>query len=161
VSVVIRVADPGQWERARDLRLRALADALGATQEIEREHAESDWRAWIEGWEGATNRFVVGETPGGWVGMAVGSRAAAEPDAHLYGMWVEPAWRRRGVGGSLVRAVLGWAGSLGVRAVLLGVTEGNDDAARFYEGLGFADTGERHTLREEHQLRTRVFRLGL
>ena len=42
-----------------------------------------------------------------WVGMAVGSRAGDEADAHLYGMWVEPSRRSNGIGASLVEQVLG------------------------------------------------------
>lgn len=110
MTVSVRAARSEEWEQARDLRLRALAD---------------------------------------------------ETDAHLYGMWVEPAWRRRGVGGSLVQAVVDWARSWSARAVLLGVTERNDGAAGFYERLGFADTGERHALREGGSLLTSVFRLEL
>jgi len=164
VKAKVRAARSEEWERARDLRLRALADApdaFGSTLEQEREYAEPDWRAWIDGWEGSTNRFVVSETQERWVGMAVGSRTADERDAHVYGMWVEPAWRRRGVGASLAMAVLGWARSWGARAVLLGVTERNDGAAEFYEQLGFADSGERHRLREDNSLLTRIYRLEL
>jgi ribosomal protein S18 acetylase RimI-like enzyme len=42
--------------------------------------------------------------------------------------------------------------------VLLGVTDINDGAAGFYEHLGFADTGERHPLREGSLLTCRVLR---
>ena len=40
--------------------------------------------------------------------------------------------------------------------VVLGVTETNDPAARFYERLGFADTGRRHPLREGSPLSVRI-----
>jgi ribosomal protein S18 acetylase RimI-like enzyme len=160
----IRVAGPEEWERARDLRLRALADApdaFGSSLERERAFGEAEWRAWILGWEGATNRFVACEADGEWVGMAVGSRASREPDAHLYGMWVDPARRRQGVGEGLVAEVVGWARSWGARSVLLGLTEGNEAAEAFYRGLGFEDTGERHPLREGSELVTSVLRLAL
>jgi ribosomal protein S18 acetylase RimI-like enzyme len=91
-----------------------------------------------------------------WIGMAVGSRTGEDSDAHLYGMWVDPTWRGAGraVGGGRpeVGAVLGRA--LGAP----GVTEINDGAAGFYEQLGFADTGERHPLREGSLLTCRVLR---
>ncbi|MCI0633486.1 MAG: GNAT family N-acetyltransferase [Actinobacteria bacterium] len=164
MNVRIRVARSQEWERARDLRLRALADApdaFGSTLELERTYAEAEWRAWIEGWTGATNRFVFCEADGGWVGMAVGSRATGEWDAHLYGMWVDPASRRQGVGERLVSDIVGWARSWEARSVILGLTEGNAGAERFYEHLGFVDTGERHPLREGSELVTRVLRLGL
>ena len=90
--------------------------------------------------------------------MAVGSRAGDEADAHLYGMWIDPAWRGRGIGARLVDQVLGWAGSWGARSIVLAVTETNAGAAAFYERLGFADPGERHRLREGSDLTTRVMR---
>ena len=164
MSVRIRLARSEEWERARDLRLRALADApdaFGSSLERERAFDEAEWRAWIEGWEGATHRFVVCESDGEWVGMAVGSRATGEPDAHLYGMWVYPERRRQGVGEGLVSDVVGWARSWEARSVILGLADGNEGAERFYEHLGFVDTGERHPLREGSELVTRVLRLGL
>jgi len=96
------------------------------------------------------------EDDGTWVGMAVGSRTGEEPSAHLYAMWVDPVWRARGLGARLVQEVLAWAGSWGARSVVLGVTETNDPAARFYERLGFADTGRRHPLREGSPLSVRI-----
>ena len=150
-----------EWERVRDLRLRALAeapDAFGSTLEREASLGRPGWIAWIEGWEGATNTMFVAERGDGWVGMAVGSRTDEEADAHLYGMWVDPTWRGRGIGARLVDGVLAWARSWGARSVILGVAEINDGAADFYEHLGFADTGERYPLRDGSALNCRVLR---
>lgn len=158
-DVRIRLATRGEWERLRDLRLRSLADApdaFGSTLDHERGHGEAGWVGWIEGWEGATNALFVAERGADWIGMAVGSRAGDEADAHLYGMWVDPAWRARGIGARLVEEVLEWARSWGARSVVLAVTETNAEAAAFYERLGFADTGERYPLREGSDLTTRV-----
>lgn len=164
MSVAIRSVQPDEWERVRDLRLRALADApdaFGATIEHEREGTEDFWRAWVSGWEGSTNAMTVAEADGEWVGMAVGSRSGDEPDAHLYGMWVEPERRGGGIGSDLVEAVVGWARSWGAASVVLGVTETNAAAAGFYEHLGFEDTGGRHQLREGSELAVRILRRRL
>jgi GNAT superfamily N-acetyltransferase len=150
-----------EWERVRELRLRALADApdaFASTLERERHLGQAGWIDWIEGWEGATNVMFVAERDEGWIGMALGSRTGDEPDAHLYGMWVEPAWRARGVGAALVERVLSWARSWGARSVILAVTETNMGAATFYEHLGFEDTGEREPLSEGTELRVRKMR---
>jgi GNAT superfamily N-acetyltransferase len=163
-EIRIRRVRREEWERVRDLRLRALADApdaFGSTLQRERSLGRPEWFAWIEGWEGATNAMFVAERGDGWIGMAVGSRTGGETDAHLYGMWVDPMWRGAGVGARLVEDVLGWARSFGARAVILGVTEANDGAACFYEHLGFVDTGERYPLREGSRLTCRVLRREL
>jgi ribosomal protein S18 acetylase RimI-like enzyme len=162
-GVRVRRTIPAEWQRVRDLRLRSLEDApeaFGSTLEEEQAFGQPEWVAWIQGWEGATNALYVAEVEddGAWVGMAVGSRTGEEGRAHLYGMWVDPAWRTRGVGARLVHEVLGWAGSWGARSMVLGVTETNDGAARFYERLGFADTGLRHPLREGSPLSVRILR---
>ena len=160
-AVEIRPARREEWGRVRDLRLRSLADApdaFGSTLDFERGHEQAAWVGWIEGWEGARNALFVAERGAEWIGMAVGSRAGDEADANLYGMWVDPSWRGRGIGAQLVDQVLGWAGSWGARSVVLAVTETNAGAAAFYEHLGFADTGERHRLREGSDITTRVMR---
>jgi GNAT superfamily N-acetyltransferase len=160
-SVRTRRITRDEWERARELRLRALVDApdaFGSTLDEERAQGEAEWIGWIEGWTGSRNALFVAEDGERWVGMAVGSRAGDEPDAHLYGMWVEPSRRSSGIGASLVEQVLGWARTWDARSVILGVTETNAGAAAFYEHLGFVDTGERDPLREGSELRVRILR---
>ena len=158
-DVRIRLATRGEWEHVRDLRLRSLADApeaFGSTLDVERGHGQAAWVGWIEGWEGARNALFVAERDAEWIGMAVGSRTGDEPDAHLYGMWVDPAWRARGIGARLVDQVLGWARSWGAGSVILAVTETNAGAVAFYERLGFVDAGDRHRLREGSDLTARL-----
>jgi ribosomal protein S18 acetylase RimI-like enzyme len=162
-GVRVRQAIPDEWERVRELRVRSLEDApeaFGSTLEEERAFGRPEWVGWIDGWEGATNALYVAEAEDDerWVGMAVGSRTGEERRAHLYAMWVDPPWRTRGVGSLLVHEVIGWAASWGARSVVLGVTETNEGAVRFYERLGFADTGLRHPLREGSPLFVRILR---
>jgi ribosomal protein S18 acetylase RimI-like enzyme len=162
--IEVRTARPDEWRRVRDLRLRALADspdAFGSTFERERAHAEREWLRWISGWESGANRLVVALDGEAWIGMAVGSRTGDDDRAHLYAMWVDPRSRRAGVGRRLVEAVLAWASAEGATEIELGVTAINHAAVDFYEGLGFADTGERHALREGSPLEVVVMRRGL
>ena len=87
MSARVRFASPEEWERVRELRLRALADApdaFSATLESERDAPESGWRSMVTGWEGATNAMAIAEVDGEWVGMAVGMRKTDAPEAHLF-----------------------------------------------------------------------------
>ena len=85
--------------------------------------------------------------------MANGGPAYGHPDgAGVYGMWVAPEARGRGVGRSLLEAVEGWARETGHWLIGLGVATTNDAAIRLYAAAGFTDTGERHPLRHDTDL---------
>ena len=69
----------------------------------------------------------------------------AEPDrvgrAQVISMWVDPAYRRAGLGNGLIDAVVAWNRPRGVRELVLMVTSVNAGAIAFYERLGFVKTG--------------------
>ena len=59
--------------------------------------------------------------------------------AMINGMWVDPSYRRKGIGRALLDAVIGWAKAQGAQRLELGVSEGNTPAIHLYEQLGFAE----------------------
>ncbi len=72
-------------------------------------------------------------------------------DAMLWGMWVEPRARSRGIARELVEAVVGWARDAGAQRLRLAVAQ--DEASRpataLYRTLGFAETGESEPLESD------------
>lgn len=74
----------------------------------------------------------------GTVGAGPGEFSGA---AALTALWVDPAFRTRGVGTALVEVVVEWAKSQGYSQVLLWVTEANQNAQRLYQRHGFVLTG--------------------
>jgi ribosomal protein S18 acetylase RimI-like enzyme len=64
--------------------------------------------------------------------------------ATLFGLYVAPRARGRGVGEALVRAVLDEARRRGKSEVLLEVTSNNPAARALYERCGFVATGATH-----------------
>jgi ribosomal protein S18 acetylase RimI-like enzyme len=85
-----------------------------------------------------------------WLGMAAGGwYDRPRAIAHLWGMWVDPALRRLGIGERLVGEVRGWAAGRQARFLRLGVITGEADPTGFYERLGFVRTGETGTLRRD------------
>ena len=57
---------------------------------------------------------------------------------HVWGMYVVPEKRRRGIASALLAAALDHARALpGISAIHLGVTSAGDDARRLYERAGF------------------------
>lgn len=61
------------------------------------------------------------------------------PQALLRNVWTEPAWRRRGLGATLVRACVAWAEAHGVSGIVL---HASDAGRPLYERLGFRPTNE-------------------
>ena len=61
--------------------------------------------------------------------------------AQLVSMWTAPTHRKTGVGRLLVDAVLDWAKARNVRILSLMVVGNNETAIRFYQKLGFTQTG--------------------
>ena len=79
--------------------------------------------------------------------------------AAMTAMWVDPRFRRRGVGDLLVKTVVGWARSGGYAEMVLWVADGNGNAERLYERNGFAPTGAAQEMRPgvlEHEMSRRL-----
>jgi GNAT superfamily N-acetyltransferase len=61
------------------------------------------------------------------------------PEAIVLNVYVEPAWRCRGVGEALMRAVLDHLSASGIRRIVL---HASADGRRLYARLGFTPTNE-------------------
>jgi GNAT superfamily N-acetyltransferase len=61
------------------------------------------------------------------------------PEAIVLNVFVEPAWRRRGVGEALMQSILEALAERNVRRVVL---HASDSGRRLYERLGFVPTNE-------------------
>jgi ribosomal protein S18 acetylase RimI-like enzyme len=134
---------PDDWELWRDVRLAALADspeAFSSTLEREQAYGESRWREWLEPAKGlkavAREEQSVAGIAGVWVPE---DRDGA---GELFGMWVHPSWRGRGVGDRLVAEALAWVQQRDLKALDLWVVGANAAAERLYTRHGFRRTGE-------------------
>lgn len=141
----LHTVGPDDWESHRDIRLEMLAaapDAFWFTHADEAVYDEADWRDRIEGaW------LVQARDASGVLGSA-GLGSHWEPEratvATLFGMYVAPRARGRGVGEALVRAVLDEGRRRGKSEVVLEVTSNNPAARALYERCGFVATGATH-----------------
>jgi ribosomal protein S18 acetylase RimI-like enzyme len=92
----------------------------------------------------AENAVLGAFAPGlvGAVGIYRDPGRKAAHKAHVWGMYVRPAWRGRGAGAALLSAAIACArGFAGVRQVQLGVSETAQDALRLYRRHGFTVWG--------------------
>jgi RimJ/RimL family protein N-acetyltransferase len=105
--------------------------------------------AWWEARLGAgpdSRELVFGAVEGGELlgvaGLSFEGREKAAHKSTLFGMYVPPAHRGRGLGRELVLKVLGHARSrAGTRLVQLTVSQGNDGAEALYRRCGFVPFG--------------------
>jgi ribosomal protein S18 acetylase RimI-like enzyme len=140
--MAIRVVQEEEWERARDLRLRAVADAPEAfarSLDEEERRSESAWREFVA--PSDSRVWLVDATDEDeFVGMAVGFLDDESKTAYLGGMWVEPGRRRSGIGKRLVDTVIEWARARGAVRIELEVNELTRPAVALYQACGFAFT---------------------
>lgn len=142
----LRTATPGDWQAARGIRLRALAEdpaAFCSTLEAERAFDETVWRG----------RMLSAVTVLAWDGSSAVGTVTMRPDPcgndgrELVAMWVDPVHRRSGLAEALIAAVVDRAVAEGALEVTLWVAEDNARARALYERSGFELTGERAVMR--------------
>lgn len=147
-GVEILPLTPDDWRAYRVIRIAALTDSPGAycsTLGGEMARTEADWRARL----GRGLTFAA-HAAGGAIGIATGIPGERPGSAELVGMWVAPAWRRRGVGRLLVEAVIAWAiAETRYQDIDLWVAADNPGAEALYARQGFVRTGLAEPMRAD------------
>lgn len=139
------------------MRLDALKEApyaFGSTYEHEVDAPEQRWRQTLRD----RTRFIA-EVDGVVAGTASGGDADSSSTSAMTAMWVDPRYRRRGVGDLLVKTVVEWARASGYGRMLLWVADGNEGAERLYVRNGFVRTGGAQEMRPgalEYEMSTRL-----
>ena len=149
-----------EWRLLRDLRLRALRDApwaFGATFEQEAALDDATWQQRVA--DNAAGETSVVFVAGDGVGMAGGYvPQPGRPVVRLWGMWIDPAARGRGLAEQLVEAVEGWARERGAEEYELACSEQAGAAFAAYTRMGFELMPEREPLQENGCVCTRRMR---
>jgi RimJ/RimL family protein N-acetyltransferase len=153
----IRALMPADLERYRDIRLEGLrlsSEAFGSSYEEEAVLPAADFLSRLSQRPGAMfGAFLDGDRGDEILAGTIGCHAETSiKRAHklfLVGMYVRPAYRRHGLGASLVERVLSHARSIGgIAVVQLGVACDNQPARALYERMGFQIYGiERKALK--------------
>jgi GNAT superfamily N-acetyltransferase len=130
-----------EWQRYREIRLRALAEAPEAFGSAWSSEVARPDTVWQERAVSTPDKQMWSARRGeGWIGL-VG--AVREPDSRLQLvlMWVDPAWRRQGVARALIAAVVAWHRLGGSSHLVLWVNSDNPAARLCYQEEGFRLTG--------------------
>jgi ribosomal protein S18 acetylase RimI-like enzyme len=159
---VIRRLDATDWERLRDVRLRALSTDPHAFLESHvhaRQLPEAHWRQ--RATPSTTQATFVEERDGRFVAMVAAFVANDPETAHLVSMWVAPEVRSTGIAVQLVQHVLEWARQQRCTRVVLCVEEGNDSAAQLYAKCGFVEVSHLAEMPYEPNADNRFFAYDL
>ena len=137
---------PADWRTLRQVRLAALRDsphAFTSRYAYERWWTEKEWRRTLK-----NSTWIIAHKAGEVAGLARSVREPGVPRArNLESIWVAPIYRHQGVCSDLVRALADRERRMGATQLLLWVLDGNHDALRAYEALGFKPKGEPQFLR--------------
>lgn len=144
-GLAVRRIRPGEAQVFWALRLRALEEhpeAFGASLEEDSALPLETVRSRIEG----PGQAVLGAFDGarlvGVVGLYRDTQRKGAHTAHVWGMYVAPEARSRGLGRRLVEAAIEEARRMGgVERLLLTVAAGNAPAQALYRALGFQTYG--------------------
>ena len=134
----------------RELRLRALQEAPDSFGETFADVAARPLSYWEDLTRSVTGsgRHVMFLADEGQdvVGSIYGLRDRENEAGRVGGMWVEPAWRRRGVGRALLQEVFGWAREHKLSRLALWAPAHSPAALVLYGQEGFRETGKRRPL---------------
>ena len=148
-TVEIITLPPVRWREAKHLRLEALRaepTAFASSYEDERSFSDEVWIARLtSAYERDGNLTFFAEIDGKLVGMAGAGwsrKAKLCHVAEVYGVYVSPRMRGRGIASLLIRRLLEELRSLGqIEKVSLTVNRESIAAVRLYEKLGFDIVG--------------------
>jgi [ribosomal protein S18]-alanine N-acetyltransferase len=123
---------------------RMTAADIAAVHRIERASFPVPWPDYAFRQELSTNRLAhylvvrVGNST-----VAYGGMWLMVDEAHITTFAVAPDWRRRGIGGRLLLAMMSLATELGARVATLEVRLSNRPARELYQRFGFRPVGLR------------------
>jgi ribosomal protein S18 acetylase RimI-like enzyme len=133
-GLTIRQATPADADAIADLIAAQDPDVL--VSEIPRDERRDRFRFLLES---GLNVSFVAETEGRVVGELTFARGDPEPTR--IGFSVHPAWRRRGIGRTLLAHGIAWADENGIHKLAAEVLSENEPALALLQELGFGVEG--------------------
>lgn len=142
-SIDVDLLSPDEWQRLREIRLRALKEspmAFGAKLNEERAKPESAWRERY-----AIEDYLVASIGEHDVGMLYVEVLKGDHGATCWvgGCWSDPRFRGKGIMRALFNFIDANAIEKGWQRQGLGVYVDNESATKTYEALGFRFIGEK------------------
>ena len=144
MSISIRPVVAADWQRLREIRLRALEtdpEAFTSTYAYGRALPDEEWQSRTRASEqGEQSRWFAAVGPDDqWLGIATVHGDERSRSAGLFSMWVAPEARGAGASAALCDACCAWAAEHGYDSVTLGVMADNSGAISAYGKSGFVE----------------------
>jgi ribosomal protein S18 acetylase RimI-like enzyme len=151
IAMHIRTLKPNEASLHREIRLRALQDSpdsFGETYAVAAAKPFSDWEALTRSvtdpklhvmFLACQDEAVLGSV----YGLIDRNRTNA---GRVGSLWVDAAYRQRGIGRSLLQSVITWAQQREMTYLSLWSPAQNPIAIKLYEKFGFCATGEQKPL---------------
>lgn len=137
-------SDVAEYRRLRLYGLRESPSAFGSSFE---EESKRPPKAFVTRLENSDEKWTIGAFSGkrliGVVTLARDASLKGRHKAGIYGMYISPGWRKKGIGRELLSRAIDIAKHLqGLKQLHLAVTSSNRPALRLYESVGFLSYGE-------------------
>jgi len=143
VIVEIKPMLAEQWQLHKAVRCAALAEApyaYSSTLESVLKRSDEDWRNITQRYASHPNSVTYfafeNENPSGMSACVINGN-----EVEMFAVWVDPAYRRNGVGHALIDFGRTWSQSKGAARLRVGIFDDNSDALAFYRSVGFTDSG--------------------
>ncbi len=136
---------PERWQEYKDLRLKALRDnplAFDSSPEDEERLSEEEWKEKLE----EENDFKIFIEDNGKLVAKMevewDKRAKVRHIAEVYGVYIDPDYRGKGLGSMLMNEIERLAPQHGIKKLWLDVVVTQAPAMGLYRKLGFREIGK-------------------
>ncbi len=144
MNILIKQIRESDWQDFRGIRLKALKSdpkVFGSNYEREKNNSKQDWKDWISEKQQAIFFIYDGEKLIGMTGVFVPQDTVAKSTAHLWGSWLEPEYRRKGISNLMYKTRIDWAKNQPeVRRIVVSHRESNAASKFANQKHGFVET---------------------
>jgi len=112
MNISIRQIDESDWREYREVRLKALKSdpkVFGSNYEKAKNDSKEDWKESVRAKHMAVFLIFDDEELIGMTGVVVPQDRVAKSTALLWGSWLEPNYRRKGISDLMYKTRIDWA----------------------------------------------------
>ena len=145
MTVTIRKLNEDDWRVFSEVRLKALQtdpQVFGSNFELESKFTETDWRSRLQSEDSSIFMLFDGEKPIGITGVSVFREDPSRQTAILWGSWLAPDYRRKGLSDLMYKTRIAWAKARPeIRRIIVSHRASNTASRSANQKHGFVFTG--------------------